>query len=127
MKKSSLIHLATAFTLTCAVALSAASCADDNLANGSDTGGDKGATVSFNVSDAQNDATAQPTQATTRAAFAQTLASQGLAPEDLVHQKLVAQSSDGLDACLIESTVAGVNPMMHRRADSCQDLHRYYR
>lgn len=89
-----------------------ASCADDDLANGSDTGGDKGAAVSFNVSDAQNDAAAaQPAQAATRAAFAQALAPQGLAPEDLVHQKLAAQSSDGLDACLIESTVAGVNPV----------------
>jgi len=86
-------------------------CADEDLANNKSNQGEKGATVSFNVSEVQDETSTQPAQAITRAAFAQQLAPQGLAPEDLVHQKLAIQSSNGMEGCLIESTVPGVSTM----------------
>ncbi len=97
-----------------------ASCADDDLANGGDkSDGDKGTAVTFNVSDAQDDAqnamvtpVAGNTRAfagpVTRVAFANGLAMQGLTPEDLTSQKLPVSGAD--NACLIETTTAGVNP-----------------
>lgn len=97
----------TLLSLACIVGLSLASCADDDIA--SDTKGDRGTAVSFNVSDAQYDAR-QPAGAPTRAAFAESLAQQDLTPEDLTVQKLPVQGGDG-NACLIETTVAGTNPV----------------
>lgn len=97
-----------------------ASCADDDLANGGDkSDGDKGTAVTFNVSDAQDDAqnamvtpVAGNTRAfagpVTRVGFANGLAMQGLTPEDLTSQKLPVSGAD--NACLIETTTAGVNP-----------------
>ena len=97
-----------------------ASCADDDLANGGDkSDGDKGTAVTFNVSDAQDDAqnamvtpVAGNTRAfagpVTRVGFANGLAMQGLTPEDLTSQKLPVSGAD--NACLIETTTAGVIP-----------------
>ena len=97
-----------------------ASCADDDLANGGGKNdGDKGTAVTFNVSNAQDDAqnamvtpVAGNTRAfagpVTRVGFANGLAMQGLTPEDLTSQKLPVSGAD--NACLIETTTAGVNP-----------------
>lgn len=97
-----------------------ASCADDDLANGGGkSDGDKGTVVTFNVSNAQDDAqnamvtpVAGNTRAfagsVTRVGFANGLAMQGLTPEDLTSQKLPVSGAD--NACLIETTTAGVNP-----------------
>lgn len=95
------------------------SCVDDDLANGGGNDGDKGTAVTFNVSNAQDDAqnamvtpVAGNTRAfagsVTRVAFANGLSMQGLTPEDLTSQKLPVSGAD--NACLIETTTAGVNP-----------------
>lgn len=89
-----------------------ASCADDDLA-GNEAQGDRGTAVSFNVSDAQYDAQqAAAGMPVTRAAFADNLSMQGLTPGDLTTQKIPVQGGDG-NTCLIETTVAGVNPVKH--------------
>lgn len=97
-----------------------ASCAEDDLANGGGKNdGDKGTAVTFNVSNAQDDAqnamvtpvagnTRAFTGPVTRVGFANGLAMQGLTPEDLISQKLPVSGAD--NACLIETTTAGVNP-----------------
>ena len=72
-----------------------ASCANDDLVNGRQSGGDKGAAVTFHVSDAQNHA--------------------GIS-EDLTSQKLSVEGAN--DACLIETTVAGIRPV--RTTDKAQ-------
>lgn len=101
-----------------------ASCADDDLANGGGKeDGDRGTAVTFTVSDAQDDAqnammtpVAGSTRAfggeVTRVGFTNALSMQGLTPEDLTTQKLPVQGGDG-NTCLIETTVAGVNPVKH--------------
>ncbi|MCE2616458.1 fimbrillin family protein, partial [Phocaeicola oris] len=84
------------------------SCANDDLGKGRQTDGDKGVAVTFNVSDVRdkaNNATS-PDGAVTRAAFAERLVVQNLTPEDLTSRKLSVAGAD--DACLIETTVAGV-------------------
>lgn len=91
------------------------SCADTDI-DGGDTGGDRGAAVTFTVSETQ-DAAAQAAARSaasggtlTRAAFADNLALQSLTPGDLTTQKLPVEGGDG-NTCLIETTVAGVNPV----------------
>ena len=106
-----------------------ASCADDDLANGGGKeDGDRGTAVTFTVSDAQDDAqnamfapVAGNTRAfsgeVTRVGFTSALSMQGLTPEDLATQKLPVQGGDG-NTCLIETTVAGVNPVKHTGAQT---------
>ena len=90
------------------------SCAETDI-EGGDTGGDRGAAVTFTVSETQ-DAAAQAAARSavggtlTRAAFADNLALLALTPGDLTAQKLPAEGGDG-NTCLIETTVAGVNPV----------------
>lgn len=91
------------------------SCADTDI-DGGDTGGDRGAAVTFTVSETQ-DAAAQAAARSaasggtlTRTAFADNLALQSLTPGDLTTQKLPVEGGDG-NTCLIETTVAGVNPV----------------
>ncbi|AGB28075.1 hypothetical protein Prede_0721 [Prevotella dentalis DSM 3688] len=97
--------------------LSLASCANEDLGKDNDkNGGDKGAAVSFNVSEAQNDAQeaaakAMPGVPVTRAAFSEQLGMMNLTPEDLTTQRLAVKGAAGADLCLIETTIAGVNPM----------------
>lgn len=111
--------------LLAACSLLALSCADNNFEN-DNKNADNGTAVAFNVTDVQNETT-QATEAKaaftpmTRAIFTKQLTMQALTPEDLISQKLPAQGSDGNDACLIETTVPGVNPMkkeaVHTRAN----------
>lgn len=106
-----------------------ASCADDDLANGGGKeDGDRGTAVTFTVSDAQDDAqnammtpVAGNTRAfsgeVTRVGFTNALSIQGLTSEDLISQKIPVQGGDG-NTCLIETTVAGVNPVKHTGAQT---------
>lgn len=98
-----------------------ASCSDDDFANGTEHDGDKGASVSFTVSDLQDDAqqsAAAPAALLAKAyegeisqaRFANSLAMQGLTVEDLTTQKLPVEGGDG-SACLIETAVPGTNPV----------------
>lgn len=105
-----------AFVPVCLSVLILGSCADDGDFSGVvDDGGDKGASVAFSVSNAQDDASpaAAPQYAAapmSRAAFQSRLAVQGLTPEDLSTQKLAVSGggaeSDGL--CIIETTTPGI-------------------
>lgn len=106
-----------------------ASCADDDLANGGGKeDGDRGTAVTFTVSDTQDDAqnamfapVAGSTRAfggeVTRVGFTNALSIQGLTSEDLISQKIPVQGGDG-NTCLIETTVAGVNPVKHTGAQT---------
>ena len=106
-----------------------ASCADDDLANGGGKeDGDRGTAVTFTVSDVQDDAqnamfapVAGNTRAfsgeVTRVGFTSALSMQGLTPEDLTTQKLPVEGGDG-STCLVETTVAGVNPVKHTGAQT---------
>ena len=90
------------------VGLALFACSDKDIDSNENNGK---ALVAFNVSEKQDEAqaAAKPAQPMTRAAFANQLALQDLAPEDLTMQKLPVQgpaASQGL--CLIETTVAGV-------------------
>ncbi|WP_027952553.1 fimbrillin family protein, partial [Hallella seregens] len=97
--------------------LSLGSCANEDLGKDNDKdGGDRNAAVTFNVSEAQNDAQeaaakAMPGVPVTRAAFSEQLGMMNLTPEDLTTQRLAVQGAAGTDLCLIETTIAGVNPM----------------
>ena len=106
-----------------------ASCADDDLANGGGKeDGDRGTAVTFTVSDVQDDAqnamfapVAGNTRAfsgeVTRVGFTNALSMQGLTPGDLTTQKLPVEGGDG-STCLVETTVAGVNPVKHTGAQT---------
>lgn len=86
------------------MALSAVSCADNNL-DEENNGGEQELAVKFNVSDAQDEPTNNSTS-TTRGVTAS-----GVALADLKGQTLEAQSADNLDVCLVETTVEGINPV----------------
>lgn len=86
------------------MALSAVSCADNNL-DEENNGGEQELAVKFNVSDAQDEPTTNSTS-TTRGVTAS-----GVALADLKGQTLEAQSADNLDVCLVETTVEGINPV----------------
>ena len=86
------------------MALSAVSCADNNL-DEENNGGEQELAVKFNVSDAQDEPTTNSTS-TTRG-----VTTSGVALADLKGQTLEAQSADNLDVCLVETTVEGINPV----------------
>ena len=83
-------------------ALTAVSCADDDLDNGGTNGND--ALVRFSVNDVQEGAISRG--AMTRGAI-----TPGLGSSDLAGGKLAAHSNRNIDVCLIETTVEGVNPV----------------
>ena len=93
------------------------SCANEDLGKDNDkNGGDKGAAVTFNVSEAQEDAQAAAAKAmpgvpVTRAAFTEQLGMMNLTPKDLTTQKLTVRGNGSADLCLIETTTPGVNPV----------------
>jgi len=86
------------------MALSAVSCADNNL-DEENNGGEQELAVKFNVSDAQDEPTNNSTS-TTRG-----VTTSGVALADLKGQTLEAQSAENLDVCLVETTVEGINPV----------------
>ena len=89
------------------VGLALFACSDKDIDSNENNGK---ALVAFNVSEKQDQAqaAAKAAQPMTRAAFANQLALQDLAPEDLTMQKLPVQGMASQGLCLIETTVAGV-------------------
>ena len=89
------------------VGLALFACSDKDIDSNENNGK---ALVAFNVSEKQDEAqaAAKSNQPMTRAAFANQLALQDLAPEDLTMQKLPVQGTASQGLCLIETTVAGV-------------------
>lgn len=96
-------HYALPPLFVCGVALSVASCTDDDLTPG--RGGDGDALVGFSVNDVQGIALSQA-GAGTRGCM-----TPGLSSADLSGHRLEAHSNRSLDVCLIETTVEGVNPV----------------
>ena len=96
-------HYALPPLFVCGVALSVASCTDDDLTPG--RGGDGDALVGFSVNDVQGTALSQA-GAGTRGCM-----TPGLSSADLSGHRLEAHSNRSLDVCLIETTVEGVNPV----------------
>lgn len=106
-----LFFYACSALLASGTALTAVSCADDDLDNGGTDG--KGALVRFSVNDVQEGAISRG--ALTRGAITPNLGN-----SDLAGGKLTAHSNRNIDVCLIETTVEGVNPVKadaHTRAE----------
>ena len=106
-----LFFYACSALLASGAALSAVSCADDDLDNGGTNG--NGAVVRFSVNDVQEGAISRGVM--TRGAI-----TPGLGSSDLAGGKLTAHSNRNIDVCLIETTVEGVNPVKadaHTRAE----------
>ena len=106
-----LFFYACSALLASGAALTAVSCADDDLDNGGTDG--KGALVRFSVNDVQEGAISRG--ALTRGAITPNLGN-----SDLAGGKLTAHSNRNIDVCLIETTVEGVNPIKadaHTRAE----------
>ena len=97
-----LFFYACSALLASGAALTAVSCADDDLDNGGTNG--KGAVVRFSVNDVQEGAISRGVM--TRGAITPSLGS-----SDLAGGKLTAHSNRNIDVCLIETTVEGVNPV----------------
>lgn len=106
-----LFFYACSALLASGAALTAVSCADDDLDNGGTNGND--AVVRFSVNDVQEGAISRGVM--TRGAI-----TPGLGSSDLAGGKLTAHSNRNIDVCLIETTVEGVNPVKadaHTRAE----------
>ena len=101
--KKSIFHYALSALFVGAAALSAASCADDDINPSGGTDGD--ALVRFSINDVQEQAVSRGLEMT-RGAIAT-----GLSNADLAGGRLEAHNNAGLDVCLIETTVEGVNPI----------------
>ena len=110
--KKDIFHYALSAFVVGGMALSFASCSDDDLA--ANQGGSNDALVRFSVNDVQSEAIARGA-AMTRGAI-----TPGLGNNDLAGQKLAAHSNRNLNVCFIETAVEGVNPVKddaHRRAN----------
>ena len=106
-----LFFYACSALLASGAALTAVSCADEDLDNGGTNG--KDAVVHFSVNDVQEGAISRGV--VTRGAI-----TPGLGSSDLAGGKLTAHSNRNIDVCLIETTVEGVNPVKsdaHTRAN----------
>ena len=101
--KKSIFHYALSSLLVGGIALSAASCADDDINPSGGTDGD--ALVRFSINDVQEQAVSRGLEMT-RGAIAPNITA-----ADLAGQKLPARSNRNIDVCLIETTVEGVNPI----------------
>ncbi len=97
-----LFFYACSALLASGAALTAVSCADNDLDNGGTEG--NGVPVRFSVNDVQEGAISRG--AMTRGAI-----TPGLGSSDLAGGKLTAHSNRNIDVCLIETTVEGVNPV----------------
>ena len=104
------------------VGLALFACSDKDIDSNENNGK---ALVAFNVSERQDQAqaAAKANQPVTRAAFANQLALQDLAPEDLTMQKLPVQgAAASSDICLIETTVPGVPSQFEAEALTRADI-----
>ena len=103
------------------VGLALFACSDKDI----DSNENNGKTlVAFNVSEKQDEAqaAAKANQPVTRAAFANQLALQDLAPEDLTMQKLPVQGKASNGLCLIETTLPGVPSQLEATAQTRADI-----
>lgn len=110
--KKDIFHYALSAFVVGGMALSFASCSDDDLA--ANQGESNDALVRFSVNDVQSEAIARGA-AMTRGAI-----TPGLGNNDLAGQKLAAHSNRNLNVCFIETAVEGVNPVKadaHTRAN----------
>ena len=113
MKKKLYLFNSMLTTALFAAALAVSSCADNDL-DKLNSEGDKGAAVSFDVKDVQEAvlADANPdSRAGGAASYHNQLREQGLTSADLEPQVLKAQTPAGMEACLVETTIPGINPM----------------
>ena len=113
MKKKSYLFNSMLATALFAAALAVSSCADNDLEK-LNSEGDKGAAVSFDVKDVQEAvlADANPdSRAGGAASYHNQLREQGLTSADLKPQVLEAQTPADMEACLVETTIPGINPM----------------
>ena len=113
MKKKLYLFNSMLTTALFAAALAVSSCADNDL-DKLNSEGDKGAAVSFDVKDVQEAvlADANPdSRAGGAASYHNQLREQGLTSADLKPQVLEAQTPAGMEACLVETTIPGINPM----------------
>ena len=103
------------------VGLALFACSDKDIDSNENNGK---ALVAFNVSEKQDEAqaAAKANQPVTRAAFANQLALQDLAPEDLTMQKLPVQGKAGAGLCLIETTLPGVPSQLEATAQTRADI-----
>ena len=103
------------------VGLALFACSDKDIDSNENNGK---ALVAFNVSEKQDQAqaAAKSNQPMTRAAFANQLALQDLAPEDLTMQKLPVQGKAGAGLCLIETTLPGVPSQLEATAQTRADI-----
>ena len=103
------------------VGLALFACSDKDIDSNENNGK---ALVVFNVSEKQDQAqaAAKSNQPMTRAAFANQLALQDLAPEDLTMQKLPVQGKAGAGLCLIETTLPGVPSQLEATAQTRADI-----
>ena len=103
------------------VGLALFACSDKDIDSNENNGK---ALVAFNVSEKQDQAqaAAKSNQPMTRTAFANQLALQDLAPEDLTMQKLPVQGKAGAGLCLIETTLPGVPSQLEATAQTRADI-----
>ncbi len=115
MKKKLYLFNSMLATALFAAALAVSSCADNDL-DKLNSEGDKGAVVSFEVKDVQEAVLADATpdsRAGDAATFNHQLNELGLTSTDLEPQVLEAQTPAGMEACLVETTIPGINPVQH--------------
>ena len=103
------------------VGLALFACSDKDIDSNENNGK---ALVAFNVSETQDQAQAGAKSygPISRAAFANQLALQNLAPEDLTMQKLPVQGKAGAGLCLIETTLPGVPSQREATAQTRADI-----
>ena len=103
------------------VGLALFACSDKDIDSNENNGK---ALVAFNVSETQDQAQAGAKSygPISRAAFANQLALQDLAPEDLTMQKLPVQGKAGAGLCLIETTLPGVPSQREATAQTRADI-----
>ena len=120
MKKKTYLFNSMLAAVLFAAGLTMGACADSDLDNSnSNNEGDKGAVVSFDIKDVQEAVLADqiPNTPSSRAGATTTfnyqLTELGLTQADLKPQVLEAQTPAGMEACLVETTIPGINPMQH--------------
>ena len=114
MKKKTYLFDSMLVTALFAVVLTMGACAENDLEN-RNSEGDKGAAVSFEVKDVQEAVLADSmpgSRAGDAATFNHQLNELGLTQADLEMQVLEAQAPEGMEACLVESTLPGINPVL---------------
>ena len=118
---NSLRHVLPFAAASLTVGLALFACSDKDIDSNENNGK---ALVAFNVSEKQDQAqaAAKSNQPVTRAAFANQLALQDLAPEDLTMQKLPVQGKAGAGLCLIETTLPGVPSQLEATAQTRADI-----